>query len=159
MAYASTNDLLARYSEHDLRMMTDPSAQAFDAARAQQALSDASVEIDSYIGQRYKLPLQAPATDPNQTTPVLLADHPVLLRCACDVAIYRLKTLRPSDDIKDARLRYEDVIKLLVRIAKGEVLLEGAALRSDVPDSPTGAASAGMPQFDNPPSVWSRAYR
>ena len=70
-----------------------------------------------------------------------------------------IQTLRPADDIKDARQRYEDVIKLLVRIGKGEVLLEGAALRSDVPDAPTGIHSAGMPIFDNPPSVWAREYR
>ena len=164
MVYASTVDLISRYSERDLRHITDDAGQSFDELRAGDALADASVEIDAYVGQRYLLPLQRPVVVPDDPAaplpaPVYLADHPVLKRCACDIAVYRLQTLRSADDIKDARQRYEDVIKLLVRIGKGEVLLEGAALRSDVPDAPTGMHSAGMPIFDNPPSVWAREYR
>lgn len=164
MLYATPADLLARYTERDLRHITDEAGQSFVEARAVAALTDAGVEMDAYVGRRYLLPLQQPVVapaDPTQPlpTPVLLTGHPVLQRCACDIAVYRLQTLRPADDIKDARQRYEDVIKLLVRIGKGEVLLEGAALRGDVPDSPTGVASAGMPIFDNPPSVWAREYR
>ena len=160
MPYATPTHLLERYSERELRHVTDETGQAFDASRAAAALDDASMEIDAYVGQRYLLPLQQPHTPAaSLTEPVLLDGHPVLMRCACDIAVYRLKTLRPADDIKDARQRYEDVIKLLVRISKGEVLLDGAALRSDVPDGPTGAASAGMPRFETPPSVWAREYR
>lgn len=164
MLYATPADLLARYAERDLRHITDADGQAFVEQRAVDALADASVEIDAYVGQRYLLPLQQPVVASLDAAaplpaPVYLAEHPVLKRCACDIAVYRLQTLRPADDIKDARQRYEDVIKLLVRIGKGEVLLEGAALRSDVPDAPTGMHSAGMPIFDNPPSVWAREYR
>ena len=157
MTYATPDDLLQRYTEADLRHMTDQTGQAFDAQRAAGALADATAEINTYIGQRYLLPLQQPAQ--LDEAPVLLAGHDALRRMACDIAIYRLQTMRPADDIKDARQRYEDVIKLLVRMAKGEVMLEGAALRDDVPDAPAGAQSAGMPQFDNPPSVWHRDYR
>lgn len=150
--YATPADLQARYSERDLRNLTDPDAQQFDAARAEAALADAAVEIDSYVGQRYLLPLQNLQGEP-------LQGHAALLRCACDIAMYRLATLRPSDDIKDTRTRYEDVVRLLVRIVKGEVQLEGCASRDDVRDRPAMGHSAGLPVFDNPPSVWAREFR
>jgi phage gp36-like protein len=51
----------------------------------------------------------------------------VLNRLACDVAMYRLQTLRPLHDMADARKRYEDAIGLLTRVALGEVTLGLAA--------------------------------
>lgn len=158
MTYASLSDLSSRVSERDLRHITDPTGQQVDTVRAQQALSDASAEIDSYVGQRYLLPLQAKRALP--TDPVVsLPPHQALKRACCDVAIYRLQALRPSDDIKDARQRYEDVMKFLSLVRKGEVLIDGAALRTDVSDTPTGGESAGLPRFETPSSVWSREAR
>jgi phage gp36-like protein len=87
----------------------------------QVVLDDAQAEIDSYLSSRYKLPLQ----DAEGTA---LAAPRTLTRCACDIVIYRLQSLRPADDIKDVRRRYEDVIKLLAQIKAGEVELAGAAL-------------------------------
>jgi phage gp36-like protein len=151
MAYASLDQLTERYAERDLRNITDPDAQALDAARAGQALADADAEIDAWLATRYVLPLADAAGQP---LPTPLA----LVRCACDIAIYRLQTLRPSDDIKDARQRYEDVLKLLKAITEGDVSLPGAKLRDDVADNPA-SQSAGMPQFGSPPSLFGRDKR
>lgn len=151
MDYATLTHLTQRYAERDLRNITDDDAQALDTVRAAQALADASAEIDSYLSVRYLLPLQDHAGAP-------MAAPTILVRCACDIAIYRLQTLRPADDIKDARLRYEDVVKLLKAIARGDVQLPSARLRDDVTDTPA-SPSAGMPQFGSPPSLFGRENR
>jgi phage gp36-like protein len=47
----------------------------------------------------------------------------VLNRLACDVAIYRLQSLRPIHDLADARRRYDDAIAMLTKVASGEMTL------------------------------------
>ena len=151
MDYATFTQLTERYAERDLRLITDPDALALDAGRAELALADAAAEIDAWLDRRYVLPLVSISGEP-------MAAPVVLVRCACDIAIYRLQTLRPADDIKDARQRYEDVVKLLKAIGCGDVSLPGAKLRADVSDSPA-SQSAGMPQFGQPPSLFGRRNR
>ena len=152
MDYATLTQLTERYAERDLRLITDPDAQALDAGRAAQALADAAAEIDAWLDRRYVLPLVHVDSGEQMAAPV------VLVRCACDIAIYRMQTLRPADDVKDARQRYEDVVKLLKAIGCGDVSLPGAKLRADVSDSPA-SQSAGMPQFGQPPSLFGRRNR
>jgi phage gp36-like protein len=152
MDYATLTQLTERYAERELRNITDPDAQAMDALRAGQAIGDASAEIEGYLSTRYRLPLQDETGAPFTAVPMLL------VRCACDIAIYRLQTLRPADDIQDARRRYEDVVKLLKALACGEVSLPGAKLRGDVADAPA-SQSAGLPQFGSPPSLFGRDKR
>jgi phage gp36-like protein len=151
MNYATLTQLTERYAERDLRNITDPNAQALDAERAQQALDDAAAEIDAHLAVRYTLPLV-------DATGAPLPPPQALVRCACDIAIYRLQTLRASDDIKDARHRYEDVMRLLRAIAKGEVALPGSRLLPGVADN-LPAQSAGIPVFGQPPSIFSRRNR
>lgn len=158
MNYATVSDLQKRYTDRALRMLTDERGQTLNEARADEAIADASQEIETYLGQRYLLPLQTVTFDLSQQV-VYITEHPALKRLCCDIAIYRLQTLREKDSIEDARKRYEDAVKLLVRMAKGEVHLEGCAIRGDVPEMPTNSHSAGVPIFDNPPSVWAREFR
>lgn len=154
MPYATPSDLQERYMERDLRLVTDPGAQAIDQARAQRALDDADAEIDGWIGQRYVLPL----THTIDLTP--LATPVVLTRLACDVAIYRLQTLRPADDVKDARLRYEDALKVLRLMASGGVKIPLAKLLPGVAEQGEDAAlSAGSAQFTEGTAIFSREFR
>jgi phage gp36-like protein len=115
VGYATTDDMIARYPNRDLVQLSneDPTQTSVNTAALQLALSDASAEIDSYLESRFALPLNDP--------PV------VLNRLACDIAMYRLQSLRPLHDLADARKRYEDAVELLVRVAKGEVTLGLAA--------------------------------
>lgn len=109
MAYASAKDLRDRYPERDLIQLTDEDGETLDCSRLTRALDDASAEIDGYLQGRYSLPLhQAP-------------EHLALL--ACDIAMYRLQVLRPLGDIEDARARYEDALRYLRQVARGEVQL------------------------------------
>jgi phage gp36-like protein len=103
--------MIARYPNRDLVQLTneDPTQTAINAGVIGQALADASAEIDGYLDGRFALPLNDVPT--------------VLNRLACDVAMYRLQSLRPLHDMVDARKRYEDAVQLLVRVARGEVTL------------------------------------
>jgi phage gp36-like protein len=115
MAYATVQDLLARYPERDLAQLSDPEGQAVDDARLQVAIDDASAEMDRYP--------RAVAT--------LSADE--LRRICCDIAVYRLMLLRPAGDMQDARRRYEDAISYLQRADEQTVQAGGTVLYDAAP--------------------------
>lgn len=135
MPYATPDDLAVRYGADRLIDLTDRDADGMaDDPQIAQALEDASHEIDGYLAARYRLPLP--------TTPRLLA------RIACDIAIYRLLSLRRMADVEDARRRYEDARKLLEHLSKGVVSL---GMPADLPDDQQpqpslAAASVGSPR-------------
>ena len=111
MVYAQPSDMIARYPNRDLVQLTneDPTQTVVDQTVLQQAIADASSEIDGYLESRFTLPL----TDP----PAVLA------RLTCDIAMYRLQALRPLHDLSEARRRYEDALALLMRVADGTLTL------------------------------------
>ncbi len=139
MSYATPDDLTARYPNRDLVQLTneDPTATSINTAFAQQALDDASAEIDSYLESRFTLPLADP--------PAALA------RICCDIAMYRIQALRPLHDLTDARKRYDDAIALLLRVAQGEVTL---GLASDAAEPPT---APEVDAVEGPSRVFSRS--
>ncbi len=138
MTYAAPQDLLNRYPNRDLVQLSneDPASQAVDMAVLQQALDDASAEIDGYLGARFALPLGDPPA--------------VLTRLAADIAIYRLQALRPLHDLTDARRRYDDAIAMLTRVAAGELTLGIAA------DQRETRIADGAEQAEGPARVFSR---
>ena len=126
MVYAAPSDMIARYPNRDLVQLTneDPTQTTVNQTVLQQALADASAEIDGYLESRFALPL----TDPPA----------VLNRLACDVAMYRLQALRPLHDLAEARRRYDDALTLLLRVADGTVTL-GLAPDNQEPGEAAGA--------------------
>jgi phage gp36-like protein len=124
MIYATSDDMIARYPNRDLVQLTneDPTQTTVNTAPIDQALEDASSEIDGYLESRFALPL----TDPPA----------VLNRLTCDIAMYRLQSLRPLHDMADARKRYDDALNLLLRVARGEVTLGLTADNLEPPQSP-----------------------
>ena len=98
MVYAQPSDMIARYPNRDLVQLTneDPTQTVVNQIVLQQALADASAEIDGYLESRFTLPLSDPPA--------------VLARLTCDVAMYRLQALRPLHDLAEARKRYEDAV-------------------------------------------------
>jgi phage gp36-like protein len=107
MPYATLADLTTRYGEDEIRQRSDHAGiGSIDTAVVNQALADASAEIDAYLSGRFTLPL---ATVP-----------PHLVRICCAIARYRL-----WDDAMPERVRveYQDAVRLLESIAKGMVTL------------------------------------
>lgn len=111
MTYATQADLVDRFGEPELAQRTDRTNGAvIDTVVLGRALADADAEIDSYLATRYTLPLAS--------TPV------VITRLACDMTRYRLYDDGVSETV---RVRYQDAVSLLKRLASGEVQLAGMA--------------------------------
>lgn len=108
MAYATAQDMIKRFGEEELIDLTDRdgSLGSIAAPVLDQALADASAEIDGYLGGRYKLPLA--------TVPA------VLIRICCDIARYQLYDERANEQLQT---RYQDSIKFLRSLGKGELNL------------------------------------
>ncbi|HEZ5798298.1 gp436 family protein [Neisseria meningitidis] len=110
MAYATVEDMVARFSELEVIQLTDRNQDGLiDEDVAAVALADATAEIDAYLG-RFKRPF----TDV----------PPILKRLCCDIARYRLTAANGVLITDEIRNRYKiDVLDLLRAMAKGEVQL------------------------------------
>lgn len=107
MAYAVRTNLVGRFGESEVASLEDPDNTGTPvAAISNSALSDASEEIDTYIGVKFSLPL------PSVPEP--------LVRACCDVARFRMYKDRPTEEVK---YRYERTIKWLEQIAAGKAVL------------------------------------
>ena len=109
MSYATTEQISERYGADVLLLLADRDRDgAADAAVVEQALADAAAEIDTYLAAKYDLPLTE--------TP------DILTRLAVDIAVYRLAA-EADLSTDERRKRYEDAVKLLERVARGEASL------------------------------------
>ncbi|KXZ65608.1 gp436 family protein [Acinetobacter venetianus] len=101
--YATRQDLESRFGAAEIAnlesMQTNPDA-------VNEALQDASEEIDSYVAVAFDLPLPSiPST---------------LKRVACNIARYRLYFQQPTEEVEK---RYESELNYLKRIADGKAVL------------------------------------
>ena len=101
--YATEVDLVARFGDEIENLKTMLPSQS----SVQDAIQDATEEINGYIGGRYALPL------PNVPSN--------LERMACDIARYRLYFQQPTEEV---RKRYEDAIAFLKRVADNKAHLQ-----------------------------------
>ncbi|WP_420996237.1 gp436 family protein [Cupriavidus sp. 30B13] len=131
MAYATRDDMAARFGEDELIELTDrANVGEVDEAVLAAALDDASAEIDSYLAGRYAVPL---------------AQVPRFLTGLCqDIARYRLcgSGTRATDDINE---RYRNAIRFLEKVASGAVSIGPIASTGTVPqaDNPVVFNSGG----------------
>lgn len=105
--YATPEQLIASTQEYLVAQLTGTDTP--DETIITRALVDASAKMDGYIGSRYTLPLPQ--------VPAILAGYCI------DIALYEMMKLRPLGDIEDARKRYEDAIRFLKELNRGEVSL------------------------------------
>lgn len=119
MPYADRRDMATRFGAEEVGQFGDDADDA--------ALLDASVEMDSYLGARYTLPLDA-----------VTAASPLLVRICCDLARNLLWGDTASDRVieltKDAR-------KMLAALAQGSMVLPGSTgTKTDRADPGTAVA-------------------
>lgn len=106
MAYATPADFLLAYGQDEVLRSADRDGdEVEDAGVVARAIDDAIAEVDSYLVQRYDLPLAEP-------TPASLR------RVVLDIALYRL-SFRSTEGTTEKRLRYEDAIRWLAAIVAG----------------------------------------
>ncbi len=107
--YATQSDIAARYGDNLLLMLADRDQDDTpDTDVVDQALQDASAEIDAYLAAKYQLPLpQVPA---------------VLTRLCVDIVVYRLAA-DADMATEERRQRYDDAVSLLKRLATGAASL------------------------------------
>ena len=104
-----------------------------DAVVIAEAITDASELMDSYLAKRYTLPL-----------PVV----PMPLKRICgDITLYLLSGNGTVTD--ERRKRYDDAIKFLQALAKGDATL-GAGVEQD------NANSVGQVELDSNPRIFTR---
>lgn len=119
MAYATEQDLIDRFGAEELAQLSDRiNGVAIDSVVVGLALADADAEIDSYLATRYALPLASVPAD--------------LARIAADIARYRLYDDRPTETV---RKRYEDGVRDLKALAKGDKTLSGGVTLTPADDS------------------------
>ncbi|TVL34510.1 gp436 family protein [Shewanella xiamenensis] len=107
--YATASAMITRFGEQDLTLLTereDSVPGEINLALLEQALRDASAEIDGYIAGRYVLPLT--------TVPA------VLERNCCDIARYFLYGDKAPEQVEK---RYAAVVKFLTAVSKGDISL------------------------------------
>lgn len=136
MAYATATDMVERFPEQRLAELTDDNAVAVNLGRLDQALADASAEIDTYLGRRYVLPLTRQA--------------PVLIPIACDIAYWRLMSFQPQATTEDPARRHKAAVALLTAIGAGD-----AELYADGPVS-AGGPSASAAIVSGPRRIFDR---
>lgn len=128
MSYASQAMLVKRFGEGTLVQATDramPATGTIDADLVTQELGNADAIINSYAGNRYRLPL-----DP---VPDLVID------LALSIAIYKLHAFAPDEKIvRD----YEQAIRTLRDIAGGVVKLDAAGIE------PAASGASGVQYID-----------
>ena len=129
MTYATQQDLIDRFSAVELAQLTDrTNGTVIDAVVVGRALADSDAEIDTYLAKRYQLPLNSVP--------------PVLARMAAEMARYRLYDDRCTETV---RLRYQDAVSLLKKMASGEVELPAAAVLVIAPGGAGNSVSARAP--------------
>lgn len=138
MAYALVQDMITRFGEAELVALAPvtprPSAAPFyDEARVVQELADASAEIDSYLANRWPVPL---AEVP-----------PLIVRAACVLAREGLDR-QGRDQVTEAAKRIRAWLKDL---AQGKATLGAGEDGATAPEAEAGGAEVIAPDrvFDD----------
>lgn len=111
-AYITATELEAYFEPSEIVQVSNlhnPSATALDAAKVAKGIEWASGLADSYISVRYLMPLPTAVPIPDS-----------LQSRVADLWRYGMDTIAPREDV---RKRYEDAIKWLEALAKGDVSL------------------------------------
>lgn len=134
MTYATQQDLVDRFGSEELVQLTDRTnlpPTTIDATVTGRALADADALIDSYLAERYTLPLaSAPAR---------------LVKIASDVARFFLHGNAATEAVRTA---FEDAARWLRDVSEGRATLDVAGV-----EPATGAAEA---RVEGPDRIFSR---
>lgn len=110
MQYAQQSDITAMYGAAQLLLVSDRDNDGVsDAGVADTALTNASAEIDTYLSNKYTLPLA--------TIPQIL-----IIKCV-DIAVYLMAVPTPNVLTDSIKKRYDDAVSWLKSVRDGTVNL------------------------------------
>lgn len=117
MTYATLTDLIDSFGESELIELTNldnPSADTINEIKVDAILSQTDGFIEGYLSRVLPFPLDSE----NNAHYFILT---ILKDKAVDIARYRLES--KGEVREDVRRRFEDVLKWLEMVAKGEIIL------------------------------------
>lgn len=134
MTYATRIAMETLYSADFIARLVDLDDDGQDDAQIDKALAAATSEIDSHLGQRYRVPLPL--------VPSFIA------RFCCDIAIYILASsaTRLTEEIEN---RYKNATRQLERIADGKAGLGEAETANRAEADPDTGSSSIMIDADD----------
>lgn len=110
MTYATQDDIVSFHGDRVLKVVADRNKDGTpEAATVTLALESATAEIDSYLRERYTVPLSTPG--------------PMIKTICVDIAVYRM-ALSESSCTENMIKRYESALAWLKDIAAGKASLE-----------------------------------
>lgn len=107
--YATQSDMEDRYGTEEVKLAADRDGDGVvDPDAITSCLTAATGEINTYVQAQYELPLS------------VVSEH--LEHICCDIAMYKLSADSPAYT-DEKRVRYDDAIAWLTKLAKGIVSL------------------------------------
>jgi phage gp36-like protein len=141
MSYATLDDMVLKFGAIEMRRLSVADGdlpEAIEAPRIDDALSAASLTIDSYLRRRYALPL-AGTTDE-------------LVRATCVLARYDLATGGDREPSEQMRLARKEVMDWLADLGAGKAELAGVSPIGSTPEASSGARTSDRERaFFTPP--------
>jgi phage gp36-like protein len=143
--YATTQDFIQAFGEQEaiqLSNLDNPMGDVVDANHIDQALQDASEEVNSYVRSRYATPISDPPR--------------ALKRWVMDIARYLLHRYDPTDTVKK---NHEDALRFLREVRDGKKAIDLTATTQE-PINSVGAPETFALDDQEPPSFGDlRGYR
>lgn len=129
--YCTKQDLLDRGWEAELIQLTKKTGVVgIDDTALQQAIDDATADINKYIGKFLPLPV----------------GYDGLLRIACDLTRYFLYDKKATDQVQT---RYDAAIRFLEKVAKGDISLGVDSNNQPLPEG-------GLAEIESSPRLFGR---
>jgi len=123
MAYATPDDLIARYGEVEIIQISTPDGQAMDQVNTPLvtiAINDASDMIDSYLRRRYVTPVATPPL--------------ALTQSCCAIARFMLCQMGGTTSAEKVKDAYQAALSWLRKVEDGSVTLDGELLPNTSPN-------------------------
>ncbi len=114
MSYVTAAEMIKKFGEAEIIQLTDneePYQYVINHEKLDSAIEEAVSEIDGFVLGRYPQPLQV--------------IPPFLKNIGCHIARYHLCTLAIAEN-DPIKVRYDDALKKLKMISKGEMGLGGS---------------------------------
>lgn len=119
--YITRDDIIDSIGENDFTVLADVDGDGgSDDDPVSRAIAAAEVMADSYVGNRYALPLPGIISDVDPT----LNTVPEMLKMVCvDIAVYRLASKDAGRQTEEIKNKYAEALKWLGKLVQRQVTL------------------------------------